>query len=142
MLGRWDIVGVPGDMWPWDDSAPEYFLAVIVSSKWAREKAGIFWLCPIREGLDRVSGEGSIPIRQVARAESEPRSWTASFFSREDALPARGSEYKKIVYQKPIARLDLLITAGRHELLPIDFGTVDRTTQILLRKELRKFVGI
>jgi hypothetical protein len=141
MLRRWDIVGVPGDMWPWDESASDFY-AIIVSSKWAREKAGIFWLCPIREGLDRVSGEGSIPIRQISRAESEHKSWISSFLSRRDVLPARTSDCKRIVYEKPIARLDLLITAGRHELLPIDFGAVDRTTQILLQKELRKFVGI
>jgi hypothetical protein len=41
-----------------------------------------------------------------------------------------------------MARMDLMITGGRHELLPWDCGTVDRPTRLALRKELRKFVGL
>jgi len=141
MLKRWDIVGVPGDMWPWDDSASD-FLAIIVSTNWAREKTGIIWFCPIREGADRVTGEGFIPIRQTARTGRPPISWKLPVFSRRDAaLPAPANDFKKIPFERPIARLDLLITGGRHEIFPWDFGTVDRNTRVLLRKELRKFVG-
>lgn len=143
MLRRWDIVGVPGDMWPWDDSAPTMFCAIIISSKWAREKAGIIWLCPIREGLGRVAGEGSIPICRVSRTEVEPRSWMESLFGRRETLPAHTDEYfKQFQFQEPVARMDLLITAARHELLPYDFGTVDRGTRTRLRKELRRFVDL
>ncbi len=143
-MRRWDIVGVPGDMWPWDDSAPENFFAIIISSKWAREKAGIIWLCPIREGLGRVPGEGSIPICRISRADAEPKSWIASLFGPKDALPAHTDDYFKdqFVFREPIARMDLLITAARHELLPYDFGTVDRATRNRLRKELRRFVDL
>ena len=144
MLRQWDIVGVPGDMWPWDESASDFF-AVIISSAWAREKAGIFWFCPIREGMHRVAAEGSVPIIQIAHRERAPNSWRRSLFASQNSTagaPVLRSEYVKIPYERPIARMDLMITGGRHELLPWDCGTVDKTARTLLRKELRKFVGI
>lgn len=147
MLRQWDIVGVPGDMWPWDESASDFF-AIIVSSGWAREKAGIFWFCPVREGLHRVSGEGMIPVRQIAHplpnsrpslfSLLQPKPWTSTL----PALPSAQPDYVKIPYERPMARMDLMITGGRHELLPWDCGTVDKPTRLLLRKELRKFVGL
>ena len=147
MLRQWDIVGVPGDMWPWDESASDFF-AIIVSSGWAREKAGIFWFCPIREGQHRVSGEGMIPVRQIAQPPLMPRATLLSLLQprpRVPALPAFPTaqpSYVKIPYEKPMARMDLMITGGRHELLPWDCGTVDKPTRLMLRKELRKFVGL
>lgn len=144
MLRQWDIVGVPGDMWPWDESASDFF-AIIVSSIWAREKAGIFWFCPIREGLHRVAGEGSVPIRQVSHSQKIPNPWKVSLRPRRDAAtgaPVLQSDYVKLPYDRPIARMDLMITGGRHELLPWDCGTVDKTARLLLRRELRKFVGM
>ena len=143
MLTQWDIVGVPGDMWPWDDSASDFF-AIIVSSNWAREKAGIYWFCPVREGLHRVVGEGAVPIRQVSHSQRISSIWKTPLLPRRDALsgsPVLQSDYVKMPYERPIARMDLMITGGRHELLPWDCGTVDRTTRQLLRKELRRFVG-
>ena len=145
-MKQWDIVGVPGDMWPWDESASDFF-AIIISSGWAREKAGIFWFCPVREGLHRVSGAGMIPVHQIAQPPFTPR---ASIFSLLQprprpamlpALPTVQPSYVKMPYEQPMARMDLMITGGRHELLPWDCGTVDRTTRQLLRKELRRFVG-
>lgn len=146
MLRQWDIVGVPGDMWPWDESASDFF-AIIVSSGWAREKAGIFWFCPVREGLHRVSGEGMIPVRQIAHPPSVPRRSIFSLVQPKPKVPAlpafsAASSYVKIPYEMPMARMDLMITGGRHELLPWDCGTVDRPTRLALRKELRKFVGL
>jgi hypothetical protein len=147
MLKQWDIVGVPGDMWPWDESASDFF-AIIISSGWAREKAGIYWFCPVREGLHRVSGAGMIPVHQIAHPPFVPR---ASFLSmlqpkpysaKLPALPSALPSYVKIPYEQPMARMDLMITGGRHELLPWDCGTVDRLTRIALKKELRKFVGL
>jgi hypothetical protein len=147
MLKQWDIVGVPGDMWPWDETASDFF-AIVVSSGWAREKAGIFWFCPVREGLHRISGAGMIPVRQIAHPPFVPRPSIFSLLQPKPrpvalpALPAAQPSYVKIPYEQPMARMDLMITGGRHELLPWDCGTVDKLTRIALKKELRKFVGL
>src|ERR1700722_3779099 len=116
MLTQWDIVGVPGDMWPWDESASDFF-AIIVSSNWAREKAGIFWFCPVREGLHRVTGEGAVPIRQVSHAPRMSGFWKTSLLPRRDLVPgvsAPQSDHVRIPYERPIASMDLMITGGRH----------------------------
>ena len=147
MLKQWDIVGVPGDMWPWDETASDFF-AIVVSSGWAREKAGIFWFCPVREGLHRISGAGMIPVHQIAHPPFMPRQSIFSLLQPKPrpvalpALPAAQPSYVKIPYEQPMARMDLMITGGRHELLPWDCGTVDKQTRIALKKELRKFVGL
>lgn len=148
MLKQWDIVGVPGDMWPWDEAASDFF-AIIISSGWAREKAGIFWFCPVREGLHRVSGAGMIPVHQIAHPPFTPRQSIFSLLQPKPPRPvmlpvpsAALQSYVKIPYEQPMARMDLMITGGRHELLPWDCGTVDKSTRIALRKELRKFVGL
>jgi hypothetical protein len=147
MLKQWDIVGVPGDMWPWDETASDFF-AIVVSSGWAREKAGIFWFCPVREGLHRISGAGMIPVHQIAHPPFVPRQSIFSLLQPKPrpvalpALPAAQPSYVKIPYEQPMARMDLMITGGRHELLPWDCGTVDKQTRIALKKELRKFVGL
>src|ERR1700678_983432 len=147
MLKQWDIVGVPGDMWPWDETASDFF-AIVVSSGWAREKAGIFWFCPVREGLHRISGAGMIPVHQIAHPPFMPRQSIFSLLQPKPrpmmlpSLPAIQSSYVKMPYEQPMARMDLMITGGRHELLPWDCGTVDRLTRIALKKELRKFVGL
>jgi hypothetical protein len=147
MLKQWDIVGVPGDMWPWDETASDFF-AIVVSSGWAREKAGIFWFCPVREGLHRISGAGMIPVHQIAHPPFMPRQSIFSLLQPKPlptmlpALPAIQPSYVKMPYEQPMARMDLMITGGRHELLPWDCGTVDRLTRIALKKELRKFVGL
>lgn len=143
MPKQWDIVGVPGDMWPWDESASDFF-AVIVSSGWAREKAGIYWFCPIREGEHRIPGEaGAIAIRQMPHKLAQPANpWRLFPPKITRAVEARGGPaFVPLPYKRPIARIDLMITGGRHELLPWDYGTIDVPTQRLLKRELRKFVG-
>src|SRR5271155_5203117 len=109
MLTQWDIVGVPGDMWPWDESASDFF-AIIISSGWAREKAGIYWFCPVREGLHRVSGAGMIPLHQTAHPPFLPRASIFSLLQPKPqatlpALPALQPSYVKIPYEQPMARM-------------------------------------
>ena len=143
MPKQWDIVGVPADMWPWDDQASDFF-AVIVSSGWAREKAGIYWFCPIREGKGRIAGEpGAIPVHQIAHPSPKFRRPLLGWLGPQKlAMPsAPRSEPRRIPWEFPIARIDLMITGGRHELLPWDCGTIDRHSRRLLAREMRKFVG-
>jgi hypothetical protein len=130
-------------MWPWDETASDFF-AIVMSSGWAREKAGIYWFCPIRDGQGRITGEaGSIPVRQIAHPLiKRPRSMFSWAQPAKLAMPAPPTpSYVTMPYHYPIARMDLMITGGRHELLPWDCGTVDKLSRKLLARELRRFVG-
>ncbi len=63
MPKQWDIVEVPGDVWP-GDGGPAEFLAVVVSSQFASEKANIYWVCPIGPSKGKRMEPGYIKIAQ------------------------------------------------------------------------------
>jgi len=132
MPRQWDIVEVPGEVWP-SEGGEEKFYAVIVSSDAARAEANVFWVCPIRnmDGLRREAG--FIPIRQ-----DMPR--LRGFFggSRTQASPKALDPER---FAKPMVRVDLLMTVTRHEMRATDFGRVDPRTQKAMQMVLRRFAA-
>jgi hypothetical protein len=132
MPRQWDIVEVPGEVWP-SEGGEDKFYAVVVSSSVASAQANVFWVCPIRnmEGLRREPG--FVPI-----AQEVPR----GMFGMRRQGQGAPKELDPERFAKPMVRMDLLMTVTRHEMRATNFGHVDVRTQREMKKMFRLFAGI
>jgi hypothetical protein len=134
MPKQWDIVEVPGEVWPAEGS-DESFLAVIVSSAFASEKANIYWVCPIRSSAGKRVEEGFVPLKQ----EFPPAQHRSSWFAPAPRRPLR--QPTKLDPSKDMVRADLVITVTRHEMKATDYGRVDLKTRKQMAQILKRFAA-
>ncbi|HTQ13311.1 MAG TPA: hypothetical protein VMH86_05485 [Rhizomicrobium sp.] len=136
MPRQWDIVEVPGESWP-AEGGGDSFLAVVVSSSFASEKANIYWVCPIRSSKSLRHEPGYIPIKQYKPPVF--RSWG----KRMDGWLGRKAPTvpQDIDASLDMVRTDLVITVTRHEMKATNYGAVDMATRRRMAATLRKFAA-
>jgi hypothetical protein len=136
MPRQWDIVEVPGESWP-AEGGGDSFLAVVVSSTFASEKANVYWVCPIRSSAGLRIEPGYVPIKQFMPPKFHSwGEWVDNFFGRRAP-------------RSPVAldgaldmvRTDLVITVTRHEMKASNYGAVDAMTCRRMAMALRRFAA-
>jgi hypothetical protein len=134
MPKQWDIVEVPGDVWP-GDGGPAEFLAVVVSSQFASEKANIYWVCPIGPSKGKRMEPGYIKIAQY----KPPAVITAWDKFRGRKLQPQPKDLAEDFADSDMVRTDLVITVTRHEMKATNYGSVDPKTRKTMAQALRRF---
>jgi hypothetical protein len=136
MPRQWDIVEVPGESWP-AEGGEETFLAVVVSSAFASEKANVYWVCPIRSSAGKRIEPGYVPLRQYMPPafKSWGNAMDGLFGRKEWSTPVELDKAKDMV------RTDLVITVTRHEMKASNFGSVDAATRKRMTMALRRFAA-
>lgn len=134
MPRQWDIVEVPGDVWP-GEGGPEKFLAVVVSSQFAGEKANIYWVCPIGSSDGKRMEVGYVKIKQYA-PPTRLGMWDRMMKRK---LAVQPKSFDEDYTGCDMVRADLVFTVTRHEMRPTNYGTVDLKTRKLLSATLRRF---
>jgi hypothetical protein len=136
MPRQWDIVEVPGESWP-AEGGDETFLAVVVSSAFASEKANVFWVCPIRASAGKRIEAGYVPLKQFIPPQF--RSWGPRMDKLFDRKPMTMPIEMDAV--KDMVRTDLVITVTRHEMKATNYGSVDGATRKRMTMALRRFAA-
>jgi hypothetical protein len=134
MPRQWDIVEVPGDVWP-GEGGPEKFLAVVISSQFASEKANVFWVCPIGSSDGKRMEVGYVRIAQY-----KPKTmlgWWDRMTKKKLSPQPRGLDEDYAGCD--MVRADLVFTVTRHEMRPTNYGAVDLKTRKQLAGTLRRF---
>jgi hypothetical protein len=136
MPRQWDIVEVPGESWP-AEGGGDSFLAVVVSSAFASEKANVYWVCPIRSSAGLRVEPGYVPIKQFM---PQPfKSWG----KRLDNMLGRKAMTVPVEMSNTLdmVRTDLVITVTRHEMKATNYGAVDIVTRKRMAGALRRFAA-
>jgi hypothetical protein len=136
MPRQWDIVEVPGESWP-AEGGDETFLAVVVSSAFASEKANVYWVCPIRSSAGKRIEPGYVPLKQFMPLpfHSWGKTLDGLFGRKEQTVPVGLDGVKDMV------RTDLVITVTRHEMKATNYGAVDAMTRKRMAAALRRFAA-